>query len=893
MLTLQLNSEDSNLSTTGGKGHNLSILSRGDISVPDGFVVTISAYKTFVNQKLSTGLLQSTTLLHQIETTLTSQGNEDLDLDEASATIQAAFRKQKLSKELQNEISMRLRALDPKVNLAIRSSATCEDMPDASFAGQHDTYLNVPHSQVEKNIIECFASLFTPRAISYRNRNGLSHVDAGMAVVCQCMARDQVCSGVLFTANPLTGRRNESVLEAIPGLGEALVSGLTEPDRYVVSRKGRDEFTIKEKKLGAKYKTIIPVDGGGVTEETSSNSTLEVLTDKEVDTIIQLGQTVQKLYDGKPQDIEWTKSKDGQVSVVQSRPITTLFPLPTVPMYPLQVFFSFNSVQGIIAPIYPAGQAVLRRGLLGGALRWFTWGRQGTTCEFMQSAGERLYINITNILRNSLGRKLLTNAMNGVDPASLVAITELLEEHDDLDINSGVGLLFFLRFISLQSVIFPRIIMSILFPNWMRERLFRWIDKFIGNVEDKVKRTDGLEELVDVQNDVFLSFFPTLFTHLAPRFAAGMLPLGILGHLADGVPTGKDLVLTVTRGLPNNVTTEMDLKLWSVARQIQSDKESLEHFKSMDASELATGLLQETLPDVAQCAVSLFITEFGMRGLYEIDFGRPRWREEPAPLMNTLKSYVEIKEENAPDKVFAKGEAAAEKAIDELGKLLNKPLLVSLLASRVRQLAGLRELPKFTIIRIMGIFREKMLIEGKKLALLGTLDDPQDLFYLGLDEIKALANGKLAGCKSIVSKRKQVMAGESRRTRLPRVITSDGFAYYGGTAKVVEGSTVLSGEPVSPGVYEGRVRIVHDPSKTKLNQGEILCCHGTDPSWTPIFLTAGALVMEVGGLMTHGSVVAREYGIPAVVSLERITERLRDGQLIRVDGSSGTVEVLE
>ena len=177
MLTLPLNSEDSNLNTTGGKGHNLSILSRGNISVPDGFVVTISAYKTFVNQKLSIGLLQSTTLLNQIESTLTLQGNDDLDLDEASATIQAAFRKQNLSKELQNEISMRLTALDPKVNLAIRSSATCEDMPDASFAGQHDTYLNIPHSQVEKNIVECFASLFTPRAISYRNRNGLSHVD--------------------------------------------------------------------------------------------------------------------------------------------------------------------------------------------------------------------------------------------------------------------------------------------------------------------------------------------------------------------------------------------------------------------------------------------------------------------------------------------------------------------------------------------------------------------------------------------------------------------------------------------------------------------------------------------------------------------------------------------
>ena len=230
MLTLPLDSTESNLATTGGKGHNLSILSRGGISVPGGFVVTTSAYHDFINEN-------NKKLLHKIEEALNSH---DDSLEEASAIIQTAFRNQKMSSELRNEIVKRLSELqkqDPMVNLAIRSSATCEDMPDASFAGQHDTYLNIPHSEVEKNVIGCFASLFTPRAISYRNRNNLSHIDAGMAVVCQCMATAQTSSGVLFTANPLTGRRNESVLEAIPGLGEALVSGLTEPDRYVVTRK--------------------------------------------------------------------------------------------------------------------------------------------------------------------------------------------------------------------------------------------------------------------------------------------------------------------------------------------------------------------------------------------------------------------------------------------------------------------------------------------------------------------------------------------------------------------------------------------------------------------------------------------------------------------------------
>jgi rifampicin phosphotransferase len=190
-----------------------------------------------------------------------------------------------------------------------------------------------------------------------------------MAVVCQCMASNQTASGVLFTANPLTGRRNESALEAITGLGEALVSGITEPDRIVVSRKN-GEMTIKDKRIGAKSKTILAADGGGVKEETSLAASFEVLTDEEVKSIIDLGQNVQDLY-GKPQ-VEWTKSADGKFSVVQSRPITTLFPTPNVSMHPLQVFFSFNSVQGIIEPIYPAGQEAMRRGVLGGLLRWIT-----------------------------------------------------------------------------------------------------------------------------------------------------------------------------------------------------------------------------------------------------------------------------------------------------------------------------------------------------------------------------------------------------------------------------------------------------------------------------------------------------------------------------------------
>lgn len=285
-----------------------------------------------------------------------------------------------------------------------------------------------------------------------------------------------------------------------------------------------------------------------------------------------------------------------------------------------------------------------------------------------------------------------------------------------------------------------------------------------------------------------------------------------------------------------------------------------------------------------------------MRGLCEIDFGRTRWRKEPSPLMQTLKSYIDIDEDHAPDKVFAAGEVAAEDAIQRLGKELGKPKLVSFLARRTRAIAGIRELPKFTIIKLMGIVRTKMIEEGEKLVESDVLQDPKDIFLLHDYEIIAIAQGEERNWKDVITERKAVMASEATRSRVPRVITSDGFGFYGGAAtkaNVAEGENVLCGEPVSPGTYEGRVRIVHSPAESQLRPGEILVCHGTDPAWTPLFLSAGALLMEVGGLMTHGSVVAREYGIAAIVGIEKVTERLMTGQLVRIDGSSGVVEILE
>jgi pyruvate,water dikinase len=275
--------------------------------------------------------------------------------------------------------------------------------------------------------------------------------------------------------------------------------------------------------------------------------------------------------------------------------------------------------------------------------------------------------------------------------------------------------------------------------------------------------------------------------------------------------------------------------------------------------------------------------------------------------MRTLQSYLQIDDAaHAPDAVFAQGAGSAQAAIEELAQQARateggrrKARRVRWAARRVRALAGLRESPKFWAVRVMGLVREALLDSGRELAQAGVLDRADDLFFLRLAELEALAAEHLPGAgqtrdwRGLIEERRQVFAREQRRQQVPRLLLSDGQAFYEGVeAPEAQGPGVLPGVPVSPGVVEGPVRVVLDPRQEQLLPGEILVCPGTDPAWTPLFLAAGGLVMETGGLMTHGAVVAREYGLPAVVGVSRATQRLVTGQWVRVDGTAGQVALL-
>ena len=448
----------------------------------------------------------------------------------------------------------------------------------------------------------------------------------------------------------------------------------------------------------------------------------------------------------------------------------------------------------------------------------------------------------------------------------------------------------------------PTLVRTLRAPDSERSSVQSLMERTLVELQAKMNAAKGLTERVALLTESIEYGFQFAVPNFIPRIAPGLIAMNRLIAWADttlpATNNGHRRALEIARGLPHNVTTEMDLMLWQTAETIRRDQNALALMQQHEAAFLAEQYLAGMLPTVAQDAVCAFLAKYGMRGLAEIDFGRPRWRENPVQVMQMLQSYLRITDPaQAPAAVFARGEAAAQQVIDDLAATVRqqpngalKAKLVYALAKRMRALAGLRVSPKFFIINLFGIVRAGLLQSGQELVAQGVIEHPDDLMFLHVKELQALAAGYAIDWKALVAERRALYVREKRRNQIPRVLLSDGRAFYEGMRSTNgDRDGVITGSPVSPGVVEGTVHIVFDPHDAQLAPGEILVCPGTDPAWTPLFLAAGGLVMEVGGLMTHGSVVAREYGIPAVVGVHEATSRLKSGQRIRVDGSSGEI----
>ena len=888
---LPLKTSDSELVNVGGKGQNLALLARAGFPVPDGFIIATGAYHTFVeNAGLTRRMAAEADAI---------DAGEQFALSALSDKLRHSFKAADVPGEIVSDIRTAYAGLG-RPAVAVRSSATAEDLPGMSFAGQQDTVLNVvDDDSLMRAVIECWSSLWTARAIAYRARNQIDNATVSLAVVVQQMVPSET-SGVLFTANPLTGKRSETVIDATFGLGEALVSGQVEPDHYVVDSASRRILRIE---LGAKATVMQGEAAGGLSTEQADRSREQALSDDQIAQLTELGQEVARLYQD-PQDIEWAFA-GGKLFLLQSRPITSLFPVPSLGADDdPKVFVSLGAIQGIMGPFTPLGMDMLR-GLFAGISRIFSLDASMYDQPLIHAAADRPWIHVTGALRNPLGRLIFDRALPLVEPGAALAIRDLKSAPQFQPPQISI------RFLQPALPFLMRLLKSVaqafFNPDAIAQNVRIAAEEHVACLSDRSRRAQTLDERLDLCEWLcYNAAFPRLLPLFIPPIVAGYASLHLLNRIAAKLSlTDSEIspqtALVLTRSLSNNVTTKMDLELWDVAFRIGKDENAASSFAAADASALAHQFKEKKLPAAIQDALEKFLKRYGMRGLAELDFGQPRWREHPGPIISALQSYLSIAGKDlTPDRQFLRGEQEAAQAQERLAAAADRawvaPLggwLVRLLAKRVRALAGFRESPKFTIIRLFGTVRSTLLESGQRLTDNGALDRPEDLFYLTMRELRTLALGAPGDWKKLVRTRRLAERNELRRRPIPRLLLSDGTAFYAGiTPAAPDDDSLLFGSGVSPGLVEGTVKVVYNPLEAALEPGDILVCPGTDPAWTPLFLTAGGLVMEVGGMMTHGSVVAREYGIPAVAGVDRATELLQTGQEVRVDGSSGQIEML-
>lgn len=799
----------SDIAVAGGKGANLGELMRSGFAVPDGFIVTTDAYR------LAASALDASDP-HAIAERLRS----DPVPDAVATVVRDAYR-----------------ALGGMV--AVRSSATAEDLPEASFAGQQDTYLGVQgEDAVIDAIRKCWASLWNDRAVSYRSTHGVSASGLALAVVVQRLVRARA-AGVLFTADPLTGQRRRAVVDAVRGLGERLVSGAANPDHFVVDARS-----------------------GEVLERRG-----DAIDDARLVELARVGERIEEHF-ARPQDIEW--AVDGErLWIVQSRDITTLYPLPRDlpdPERDLHVFLSANVAQGVFQPLTPMGLQTFR--LLSSAFATAVGKPPSDTdagVAILQESGLRLWIDLTPLMRNSATRELPARAMSVMEARSEGVFRALLGDprlapRGGSRVRTALTMVGVLRRLGVISTIAR----AALRPDAARERLFR--DVHLVDEADPGPASTSLERVAAFER-LILIVPPRLFPRLVAPLVTGLFSYNAAGRVLAKVAT-QDEMRTVLRGLPYNPTTEMDLALWSIAQRTRGDAAAEER-------ELAA-----------------FLERYGHRAVAEIDLGLPRWADDPTYLRNALAGYRRLDDAAlAPEAQFARGAREAEAMIATLLSRVHGPrrIVARALLHRVRALAGLREMPKFQIIRLFGRVRGILAPVGEELAAAGRIARGDDLWFLALPDVRRGLAGE--DLRPLVAARRAEYEREMRRRHIPRLMLSDGTDAEAAYAPAAAGA--IRGTPASPGVASGVARVLRSPGDGQLEPGEILVAPATDPGWTPLFLTAGALVMEMGGMMSHGAVVAREYGIPAVVGVPGATERIATGQRVTVDGSAGTVSVDE
>jgi rifampicin phosphotransferase len=904
------------LMVVGGKGANLGELSKIEgILVPDGFCISTEAFKRILGETSSINELLDQLSILKVEDLSGRKRNSLLLLDQAtrdkirelSGEIRRIIEGIAIPEAIVEEIAHFLSMLGEKNAYAVRSSATAEDLPTASFAGQQDTYLNIIGKEaILKHISKCWASLFTERAVIYRLQNGFDHRKVYLSVVVQKMVFPQA-AGIMFTADPVTSNRKVLSIDAGFGLGEALVSGLVNPDIYKV-RKGK----IIDKKISAKKLAIYAVKDGGTKEQEIplEQQNRQALTDEQILQLESMGRKIEEHF-GSPQDIEWCLVDD-TFYIVQSRPITTLYPVPEANDEENHVYLSVGHQQMMTDPLKPLGMSLMELISFGHRFK----------------AGGRLFVDVAQMLASPDSRKMLINNMGQHDPLMKDALMNIIERD-------------FIKSL----------------PNDKEEQSDRKMSKSVTSVDSEAQIESNLGRMGEQQAKLATS--PTIVSDLIKKSQTSIEELkqniqiksgsDLINFILDDIQELKKILFdpqstavfmaainasswinekmnewlgeknaadTLSQSVPNNITSEMGLALLDVADVIRPYPEVIDYLQQVSEINLTTkpktpeGFLLNAKNDnfldklvkfdggqETQDAIYAYLNKYGMRCSGEIDITKTRWSEKPITLIPLILSNIKNLRPNAGNQKFEQGRQEALKKEQELIERLKqlpdgeqKANETKRNIDLIRNFIGYREYPKYGIVNRYFVYKQALLKEAERLVRAGVIHEKEDIYYLTFEELhEVIRTNKLD--YAIIRKGQDEYKFYEKLTP-PRVITSEGEIVTGEYKRENLPEGAIVGLAVSSGVIEGRARVILNMEDADLEDGDILVTTFTDPSWTPLFVSIKGLVTEVGGLMTHGAVIAREYGLPAVVGVENAAKLIKDGQRIRVNGTDGYVEIL-
>ena len=884
------------ISLAGGKAASLGEMTQAGLPVPSGFCLTTEAYRVFV---AANGLQE------QIVRWSSQIGGNGQQSEDALATLHSLFAAASMPKAMADELKVAYQQLgQPPFDklkappVAVRSSATAEDLPGASFAGQQDTYLNIRGTEVVQEAVQrCWASLWTARAIEYRQREGIGVDEVAMAVVVQEMVLAE-SAGVLFTANPVSGARDEILINAAWGLGEAVVSGLVTPDTLIIDKTTGQ---VKSEQIADKrvmtLRTPSGVEERPVPDAKRKQPTLE---SQQIDQLVALANAVET-HAGRPMDLEWAIA-EGRLYLLQARPITALPPEIEQPDLMGCEWSRLMLIERYPDPVTPLTWSAVKQMLLTG----FNASSDlsgGVLTRSVSKGGRELSPDVP-MVRLFYGRPYInmTKFNHGVANSPLKQPTGL-DSAEALEGSTGTKP-FSLSGFSLKMLpLLPKLINLLHTTHREWDRLLQpyqtLMQQEIGNNWKSFTTAELLEKVTqyDSLRDPLLTNHA--YSMVAAEISRQLLTSMTKAWLGD---ENERLVTTMLSGLTGNVTVETNRALWQLAVSVRGQDELRQALKAPLQDDWREQFARLPGGTAFLSDLDAFLDTYGHRSP-SYEFVLPTWREEPKPVLNMLQMYLD-------DSVIDPGEGEARQAAkrEATVKMARQklPLPKRLIFNRVLSLAQtyfrLRENQQFYMQLSLPMGRQMLLVLENRLREKGLLHEAGDIFFLEKPEVDALAM-QLAGLpledRTVPANPAELVT--ERRAALARYQKMFPPVHLGGdpstrsrqvASKITVSNGALRGVPASRGKATGKARLVHGAADFgKLQPGEIIVAPATTPTWTPLFGVAAGLVTNYGGLLSHAGVVAREYGLPAVLGTDNATQMIQNGDEITVDGDRGVVLV--